>query len=118
MNWYGRAVVGVSLTVACTSAWALPELVGLGAKKCGEFTKATQGSNQALTAAYLGWAQGFMSSLNMARDQQKKQSKIFSSGNFKTEQQLALLMSYCSKNPSRDFAAATIELYKRLPVRN
>lgn len=109
------AMATAMFAVNAQAAQGGAEIVGLGLVKCKDFTAAKEGK---AGPAYLIWAQGFMSALNMSRAHEKKPTKSLGDGKENSpEVQMAVLGMYCAKNPERDFAAATINLYGKMPTR-
>lgn len=114
-NHKGMCLAALIAAASLGSAGAT-EIVGLGSQPCKEFMNVARSGQSPQAASYLAWSQGFMSAVNLSRNQRKLQPKKFNQTKFTPEQQLATLSAYCQKNRESSFASAVITLYRRLPA--
>lgn len=89
-------------------------LVGIGGMNCNQVV-AHHRKNQSEKnkTTYLTWAQGFMSGLNRGYDWLHKPAKNVEA--WSLQAQMAHLMAFCDKNPSKPFVTAVFDLFYAIP---
>jgi len=68
-----------------------------------------------ITAMTFGWAQGYMSALNVATA--KASGQIYDLASVRPEQQWKEIVDYCRRNPSKQIIEAVLDLMSRFQRR-
>lgn len=83
-------------------------VAGAGGAKCSEFLSEME--KDPADAAFLHWARGFLSGLNMTRNPSEDETVDLSGWEYQAE----LLAGYCHQKPNIPFVIVAIELWKEL----
>jgi hypothetical protein len=107
-------VLGIALALPGLAARAETDtalVAGLGNTPCSDFVKA----DAAGRAAYVAWAEGYMSGVN-ANIQQYQDTPIplFGADTMSAEQQLAYMLDHCKISPDAPFFSAAGDLFSAL----
>lgn len=83
-------------------------VAGAGSAKCSEFLSELE--KDPGDTAFLQWARGFLSGLNMTRNPSEDETVDLAGWEYQAE----LLAGYCHQKPTIPFVLVTIELWKEL----
>ena len=86
---------------------------GLGAATCAEFGKQYRVEPSGVETAYFGWAQGYMSGLNMMAQSQNLPARELS---LDLPAQQQTIRQFCADNPLRNYMDAATHLYGKQPI--
>jgi hypothetical protein len=93
------------------------KIVGIGATTCGEFVEESK-INPPVQRQYLAWMQGYMSGIVIGRPPGIDEGIDLNPKFFPLPKQLEFIRDFCLAAPSRPFADAVEELYKKLKAGN
>jgi hypothetical protein len=95
-------------------SWAM---MGAGASTCGKFAEMYRENPAIAEALAFSWAQGFMSSMNVARSVVSVSYPTAVQLNLNSislERQKSLIRAYCNEHPLDDYPSAVMKLYSLL----
>jgi hypothetical protein len=107
--------LALALLIPPTGSRADYGYAGIGAVTCGKIAQDYQRNPTGIDHMMLGWAQGFMSGLNMA-SLQNGQYRDLAAMTIEAEE--ASLRNYCDEHPMAEFWKAAVDLYFKLPLKN
>ena len=86
---------------------------GAGTTSCAKFADVVRNYPDEAERAYMYWAQGFMSGMNLSLYfiPDSKRTDL-SDSRFDTSDQMVHLRSYCDQRPLSDYMSATLDLWK------
>ena|SRR5579863_2022836 len=82
---------------------------------CGEFAKLYAENPSITENVYFGWAEGFMSGLNVMATVYKAPYRIISTGDASMQAYRASIRAYCNTHPLAQYAEAVSTLWLSLP---
>ena len=93
------------------------KIVGIGATTCARFVEESK-TNPPVQRQYLAWMQGYMSGIMIGRPPGIDEGIDLNPKFFPLPKQLEFIRDFCLTAPSRPFADAVEELYKKLKAGN
>jgi len=106
--------LALALLIQPTGSRADFAYAGIGATACGKIAQDYPKNPTGFDKMMLGWAQGFMSGVNMASLQNGQYRDMAA---MTIEAQEASLRSYCDEHPMAEFWKAVMDLYFKFPLK-
>jgi hypothetical protein len=112
-----RALLSVGLVLATTvSARCENNVVGYGINSCATFGQGYKKHPEIAEELYFGWAQGFMSGLNIGAHATGHRSKDVTASS--DDAQKRSIRDRCNEHPLGSYYDAVLELMKSFPSMN